>query len=662
MKTSKNFQTKDTVHFPFCLLMSLLLVASSAFSQDGLLDVAIVPQSQNGGLYVLNPDSPEDTLNFGSCEGVIDGDEDFGLFLVRLEDTPNSSRYSWQLDEGLYSYQWQYLNGLLVKYNAKPLKDNLQFVITLVNMTDSTLNRPSIHFCLKTTKAHSFYPAGDYKKLYDRSILWSDTEPFRFAETEFGHDVLHLAIMSQGQPSLNWGWWTYSLTKAFDIPLLAITSIDNQSVFSLVEDDALWASVNTDTGTDWACVHLFPFFGRMEVGKAVSVAGKLYRLKGTQETAYGRYVRDSTYFRDLKAIKQNLTVDGKTFGQSRIGEKKPISLSLNLNHDGLSATKRLYLDFTDIAEPAEIPFVASTDGHYSAEGEIVPNASAGRYAIPVVMDIAYDNWESQIDKYHLAGVVLDIFPKNNLGIYGDGLASTWRLSPFKNMAIDTACTTVVHAGEFSQAISLTSGSILWYKCIHPQEIKLFGYSHLQFYINSGKKSGLNPKVYSIMFDGPKKSFKLSDLGIALEAGVWKQVSIPISGKFATDFSISGVTGDTLYVDDIELKAATPSSQVEENSEFSHPADFCLFQNFPNPFNSNTTIEYRLLKGYRITLTVTNLLGQPIRHLTDGYKPAGNYRIKWEGRDDQGAAVPSAVYLYVLKANGYSLAQKMAFVR
>jgi len=69
----------------------------------------------------------------------------------------------------------------------------------------------------------------------------------------------------------------------------------------------------------------------------------------------------------------------------------------------------------------------------------------------------------------------------------------------------------------------------------------------------------------------------------------------------------------------------------------------LFQNFPNPFNQTTTIQYQSTGAANVHLTIFNCAGQPIRTRQHTVADAGIYHFRWFGRNDSGAEVPSGVY-------------------
>jgi len=95
-----------------------------------------------------------------------------------------------------------------------------------------------------------------------------------------------------------------------------------------------------------------------------------------------------------------------------------------------------------------------------------------------------------------------------------------------------------------------------------------------------------------------------------------------------------------------------------------PVTFKLAQNFPNPFNPTTIIEYSLSSsdaGY-VELRVFNVLGQYVKTLVDKIQGEGFYRVTWDGTDDKGKPVASGVYLYSLKTEKLSASKKMLLLK
>jgi hypothetical protein len=79
-----------------------------------------------------------------------------------------------------------------------------------------------------------------------------------------------------------------------------------------------------------------------------------------------------------------------------------------------------------------------------------------------------------------------------------------------------------------------------------------------------------------------------------------------------------------------------------------PLTFGLENNFPNPFNSKTTINFTLQNPSEISIIIYNIQGKKIKSLISGNVSAGKHSIFWEGQNDQGQVVSSGVYFYKLE--------------
>lgn len=90
--------------------------------------------------------------------------------------------------------------------------------------------------------------------------------------------------------------------------------------------------------------------------------------------------------------------------------------------------------------------------------------------------------------------------------------------------------------------------------------------------------------------------------------------------------------------------------------------FRLEQNFPNPFNQSTTINYQLQKPELVSLKVYNITGQLIKTLDDGYRIAGDHAIKWDGKDESGKRVTTGLYFYRLNTANVSEVKRLLLVK
>jgi hypothetical protein len=83
----------------------------------------------------------------------------------------------------------------------------------------------------------------------------------------------------------------------------------------------------------------------------------------------------------------------------------------------------------------------------------------------------------------------------------------------------------------------------------------------------------------------------------------------------------------------------------------------LSQNFPNPFNPSTIINYYLANTGKVVLKVYDILGNEIVTLVNQEKPAGQYSVQFDARN-----VSSGIYFYKLTAGSVSLCKKMLVIK
>ena len=93
-----------------------------------------------------------------------------------------------------------------------------------------------------------------------------------------------------------------------------------------------------------------------------------------------------------------------------------------------------------------------------------------------------------------------------------------------------------------------------------------------------------------------------------------------------------------------------------------PEAFALLHSFPNPFNAETKIAYRLPREARVRLTVFNASGQPVRQLVHATQAAGTHSVTWDGQDDRGSAVATGIYFYWFAAGPFYQARPMVLLK
>jgi len=119
---------------------------------------------------------------------------------------------------------------------------------------------------------------------------------------------------------------------------------------------------------------------------------------------------------------------------------------------------------------------------------------------------------------------------------------------------------------------------------------------------------------------------------------------------------------TVVVKDVILNIGGSSGIETKNNLIS---DYKLFQNYTNPFNPETIIEYAIpksIESQQVKLVIYNLLGERIRTLVNKKSEPGNHSVQWDGRTDSGEFVPSGFYLYQIQIGTYVDMKKMMLIQ
>jgi hypothetical protein len=93
-----------------------------------------------------------------------------------------------------------------------------------------------------------------------------------------------------------------------------------------------------------------------------------------------------------------------------------------------------------------------------------------------------------------------------------------------------------------------------------------------------------------------------------------------------------------------------------------PDEYDLAQNFPNPFNSLTTIHYQLKEAGLVKIEIYDILGQKVRTLLDQQKGTGYYSISWNGKNNEGRLVSSGIYIYKMKSKDFLKSRKLLLIK
>ena len=121
-------------------------------------------------------------------------------------------------------------------------------------------------------------------------------------------------------------------------------------------------------------------------------------------------------------------------------------------------------------------------------------------------------------------------------------------------------------------------------------------------------------------------------------------------------------GNNYYDSLVTVGALQQITSLSVNEKVSGPVLFTLSQNFPNPFNSSTSIKYKIFKSGPVKIAIINSKGEEVRSIINKYHHAGEYLIQWDGTDGQGINMASGIYFYKIISDGRIKTQKMIYLK
>jgi len=99
-------------------------------------------------------------------------------------------------------------------------------------------------------------------------------------------------------------------------------------------------------------------------------------------------------------------------------------------------------------------------------------------------------------------------------------------------------------------------------------------------------------------------------------------------------------------------------QLTSNLLNEEAGNYNLENNYPNPFNQFTMIDYTLPVDNRVTLIIYDASGRVVTILVDGMQHSGDHQAEWDGRSDSGQLVPGGVYYYQFRSGDVMVTKSM----
>ncbi len=216
-----------------------------------------------------------------------------------------------------------------------------------------------------------------------------------------------------------------------------------------------------------------------------------------------------------------------------------------------------------------------------------------------------------------------------------------------------AINSVAIAGNYAY-LALESAGLLIVDISNPEAPRTKG-----SYGGPGRWSGVavsNNYAYLTKRDTVVMMLDVSDPLSPQPAGYFDTGSAPERLTTADNMIFVADNWDGLYI----LRNTLATDVQAQNTP--NLKEFTLCDNYPNPFNACTTLEYEMPASGHVEVAVYNLTGQRIRMLMNQMQSAGRHRIIWDGKTDSGNETGSGVYIVRMLSGPYKGSQKIIMMK
>jgi hypothetical protein len=126
--------------------------------------------------------------------------------------------------------------------------------------------------------------------------------------------------------------------------------------------------------------------------------------------------------------------------------------------------------------------------------------------------------------------------------------------------------------------------------------------------------------------------------------------------------VSDVNGSALSSNFHEALWTVGSDSFVLDNDSVSPITYSLSNNYPNPFNPSTVIEFSIAEPSFVNLAIYDASGRIVRTLVSESKVADSYSLIWDGTNDSGVQVSAGMYLYKINAGSFTETKKMLLVK
>jgi hypothetical protein len=147
-------------------------------------------------------------------------------------------------------------------------------------------------------------------------------------------------------------------------------------------------------------------------------------------------------------------------------------------------------------------------------------------------------------------------------------------------------------------------------------------------------------------------------GASLDAGQYIIANLPLSVRELGAVKV----GTIIVATEGNVGAKNINVQITFDEAPELPVDYSLKQNFPNPFNPTTDVQFSVPETGTVKIQIYNTLGQEVRTLFTGTMERGTRVVRFDGRDNNGSVLPTGTYIYRMSAGSFVESKKMMLLK
>ena len=140
------------------------------------------------------------------------------------------------------------------------------------------------------------------------------------------------------------------------------------------------------------------------------------------------------------------------------------------------------------------------------------------------------------------------------------------------------------------------------------------------------------------------------------------------------FNIVGLPGDTtsLRFKSFYFNSGDPATETKDGKltvvfpthigNLTDPGEIFMLENYPNPFNPETSIQFVVPNPEFVTIQIFNTRAQLVRQIVHQFFTPGRYTVRWDGRNEAGNMVIGGLYLCKMQVENFVATTKMMLIK